>query len=197
MRQSRGAAAELDGQASHQSDGLAPTSKRRMQRRSPKPADAELTLLELCVCPLSYLPRRSAELYGHLTRRTVVVGVQVAVHPVSASADSRPVVARLDLTAGRPLRLGDAILPPPVHLIAVVKRWRGSGREGRDRSIGWQLRTTLRPSGLRTFLRRVPQRVSSSWSSQNRVTGFRESPLRTETSQLDARRGVYRVTELG
>jgi hypothetical protein len=30
------------GEASHQSDGLAPTSKRRMQRRSPRPADAEL-----------------------------------------------------------------------------------------------------------------------------------------------------------
>ena len=59
MCQSRGAAAELDGQASHQSDGLAPTSKRRMQRRSPRPADAELTLLELCASPLSYLPGRS------------------------------------------------------------------------------------------------------------------------------------------
>jgi hypothetical protein len=47
------AAAELDGEASHQSDGLAPTS-RRMQRRSPRPADAELTLLELCACPLSH-----------------------------------------------------------------------------------------------------------------------------------------------
>jgi hypothetical protein len=54
MRQSRGAAAELDGEASHQSDGLAPTSKRRMQRRSRRPADAELTLLELCACPLSH-----------------------------------------------------------------------------------------------------------------------------------------------
>ena len=54
MRQSRGAAAELDGEASHQSDGLAPTSKRRMQRRSPRPADAELTLLELCACPLGH-----------------------------------------------------------------------------------------------------------------------------------------------
>src|SRR5829696_4514168 len=52
MRQSRGAPAKLDGEASHQSDGLAPTSKRRMQRRSPRPADAELTLLELCACPL-------------------------------------------------------------------------------------------------------------------------------------------------
>ena len=54
MRQSRGAAAELDGEASHQSDGLAPTSERRMQRRSPRPADAELTLLELCACPRSH-----------------------------------------------------------------------------------------------------------------------------------------------
>jgi hypothetical protein len=46
----------------------------------------------------------------------------------------------------------------------------------RDRSIEWQRRTTLRPLGLRTFLRRVPQRVASSWSPQYRVTGFRESP---------------------
>jgi len=146
MRQSRAAAAELDGEASHQSDGLAPTSKRRMQRRSPKPADAELTLLELCVCPLSYLPRRSAELYGHLTRRTVVVGVEAAVRPVSASADSRPVVARLDLTAGRPLGLRDAVLPPPVHLIAVVKRGGGNGRGG---AIGRSAGNGGRRSGRR------------------------------------------------
>jgi hypothetical protein len=72
----------------------------------------------------------SEELHGHLTLRTVVVGVEAAVRPISATADSRPVVARLDLAAGRPLRLRDAVLPPPVHLSAVVKRWGSNGRGG-------------------------------------------------------------------
>jgi hypothetical protein len=82
MRQSRGAAAELDGQASHQSDGLAPTSKRRMQRRSPRPADAELTLLELCDIVLDD-------------------GIGQPLSPRTISADFRRVVAELGLPRTR------------------------------------------------------------------------------------------------
>jgi hypothetical protein len=66
------------------------------------------------------------------THRIVVVGVEGAVRSVCASADSRPVVAGLDLTAGRPLRFRDAVLRPPVHLIAVFRRGAATV-EGRDR----------------------------------------------------------------
>ena len=90
MRQSRGAAAELDGEASHQSDGLAPTSKRRMQRRSPRPADAELTLLELCACRSVTCRGGSAEL-------------QVTSHAVPSLSASRLLFARYPLLLTRGL----------------------------------------------------------------------------------------------
>jgi hypothetical protein len=129
MRQSRGAAAELkERRATRATAWLQPltpdaaslpqTRGRRAHAPRVLRVPAQLPAAEKCRVTRS--PRTP---YRPCRRRG-------CCSPVSTPADSRPVVARLDLTSGRPKRLRDAVLPPPVHLSAVVERWGGNGRGG-------------------------------------------------------------------